>query len=59
MVHSASAWESSPISASGKKGKVTVNGKPSDDAWGVELRSIEKQSGLIFLIPKKQTLWKK
>jgi len=31
-----------------KKGKVTVNGKPSDDTWGAELRSIEKQSGLIF-----------
>lgn len=31
-----------------KKGKVTVNGKPSDDTWGDELRSIEKQSGLTF-----------
>ena len=31
-----------------KKGKVTVNGKPSDDTWGAELSSIEKQSGLIF-----------
>lgn len=31
-----------------KKGKVTVNGKPSDDTWGDELKSIEKQSGLIF-----------
>lgn len=31
-----------------KKGKVTVNGKPSDDTWGNELKSIEKQSGLIF-----------
>ena len=31
-----------------KKGKVTVNGKPSDDTWGDELKSIEKQSGLTF-----------
>ena len=31
-----------------KKGKVTVNGKPSDDTWGDELKSIEQQSGLIF-----------
>ena len=31
-----------------KKGKVTVNGKPSDDTWGDELKSIEIQSGLIF-----------
>ena len=31
-----------------KKGKVTVNGKPSDDTWGDELKSIEKQSGNIF-----------
>ena len=31
-----------------KKGKVTVNGKPSDDTWGAELNSIEKQSGLVF-----------
>ena len=31
-----------------KKGKVTVNGKPSDDTWGDELKSIEKQSGIIF-----------
>jgi len=31
-----------------KKGKVTVNGKPSDDTWGAELKSIEKQSGLVF-----------
>ena len=31
-----------------KKGKVTVNGKPSDDTWGDELKSIEQQSGLVF-----------
>lgn len=31
-----------------KLGVVTVNGKPSDDTWGNELRSIEHQSGLIF-----------
>ena len=31
-----------------KKGKVTVNGKPSDDTWGNELKSIEKQSGIEF-----------
>lgn len=31
-----------------KKGKTTVNGKPSDDSWGELLKSIEKQSGLIF-----------
>lgn len=31
-----------------KKGKVTVNGKPSDDTWGDELKSIEIQSGLVF-----------
>lgn len=31
-----------------KKGKVTVNGKPSDDIWGNELKSVEKQSGLVF-----------
>ena len=31
-----------------KSGKVTVNGKPSDDTWGDELKSIEQQSGLVF-----------
>jgi len=31
-----------------KKGKVTVNGKPSDDVWGPLLKSIESQSGLKF-----------
>ncbi|MDR2130551.1 MAG: type II toxin-antitoxin system HicA family toxin [Odoribacteraceae bacterium] len=31
-----------------KKGRVTVNGKPSDDIGGFLLRSIEKQSGLKF-----------
>lgn len=31
-----------------KHGVVTVNGKPSDDTWGDELKSIEKQSGLVF-----------
>lgn len=31
-----------------KKGKVTVNGKPSDDIWGDELKSVEQQSGLVF-----------
>lgn len=31
-----------------KKGKVTVNGKPSDDISGNNLKSIEKQSGLKF-----------
>lgn len=31
-----------------KKGKVTVNGKLSSDVWGDLLKSIEKQSGLIF-----------
>ncbi|MCD7901382.1 MAG: type II toxin-antitoxin system HicA family toxin [Bacteroides sp.] len=31
-----------------KPGKVTVNGKPSDDVWGDLLVSIEKQSGLKF-----------
>lgn len=31
-----------------KKGTVTLNGKPSDDIWGFELRSVEKQSGLKF-----------
>jgi predicted RNA binding protein YcfA (HicA-like mRNA interferase family) len=31
-----------------KSGKVTVNGKPSSDITGDLLKSIEKQSGLIF-----------
>lgn len=31
-----------------KKGKVTVNGKPSSDITGDLLKSIERQSGLIF-----------
>jgi predicted RNA binding protein YcfA (HicA-like mRNA interferase family) len=31
-----------------KKGKVTVNGKPSADISGSLLKSIEKQSGLTF-----------
>lgn len=31
-----------------KKGKVTVNGKESDDVDGSLLKSIEKQSGLTF-----------
>lgn len=31
-----------------KKGKVTVNGKPSDDVTGDLLKSIENQSGLVF-----------
>lgn len=31
-----------------KKGKVTVNGKGSDDVWGAKLKSIESQSGLKF-----------
>ena len=31
-----------------KKGKVTLNGKPSDDIWGDNLKSVEKQSGLKF-----------
>lgn len=31
-----------------KKGKVTINGKPSDDVWGALLKSIERQSGLKF-----------
>lgn len=31
-----------------KEGKVTVNGKPSDDVWGDLLKSVEKQSGLKF-----------
>lgn len=31
-----------------KKGKVTVNGKESDDVYGSLLKSIENQSGLKF-----------
>ena len=31
-----------------KKGKVTLNGKPSDDIWGDNLKSVEKQSRLKF-----------
>lgn len=31
-----------------KQGKVTVNGKPSDDVYGSLLKSIESQSGLKF-----------
>lgn len=31
-----------------KKGKTTVNGKPSGDATGFLLKSIENQSGLLF-----------
>ncbi len=31
-----------------KLGKVTVNGKSSDDITGALLKSIEKQSGLVF-----------
>ena len=31
-----------------QKGKVTLNGKPSDDIWGDNLKSVEKQSGLKF-----------
>lgn len=31
-----------------KSGKVTVNGKSSDDITGTLLKSIEKQSGLVF-----------
>ena len=31
-----------------KSGKVTLNGKPSSDIWGAELKSVEKQSGLKF-----------
>ncbi|MEG0012137.1 MAG: type II toxin-antitoxin system HicA family toxin [Muribaculaceae bacterium] len=31
-----------------KPGKVTLNGKPSDDIWGNELQSVENQSGLKF-----------
>jgi predicted RNA binding protein YcfA (HicA-like mRNA interferase family) len=31
-----------------KKGKVTINGKLSDDVFGFILKSIEKQSGVKF-----------
>lgn len=31
-----------------KPGKVTVNGKSSDDITGTLLKSIEKQAGLVF-----------
>lgn len=31
-----------------KKGKVTVNGKPSGDVSGDLIKSIESQSGLVF-----------
>jgi len=31
-----------------KKGKVTLNGKPSVDVTGDLLKSIENQSGLVF-----------
>ncbi|MBR6438686.1 MAG: type II toxin-antitoxin system HicA family toxin [Bacteroidales bacterium] len=31
-----------------KSGVVTVNGKPSYDTWGFELKSIENQSGIEF-----------
>ena len=31
-----------------KSGVVTVNGKPSADTWGFELKSIENQSGIEF-----------
>ncbi len=31
-----------------KKGKVTINGKLSDDVFGFILNSIEKQSGVKF-----------
>lgn len=31
-----------------KPGVVTVNGSPSDDVWGDLLKSIERQSGLVF-----------
>lgn len=31
-----------------KPGKVTVNGKPSADITGDLLKSIEKQSGIVF-----------
>ena len=31
-----------------KSGTVTVNGKPSSDMYGSELRSVQNQSGLEF-----------
>ncbi len=31
-----------------KKGTTTVNGSDNDDVWGSLLKSIEKQSGLVF-----------
>jgi predicted RNA binding protein YcfA (HicA-like mRNA interferase family) len=31
-----------------RKGKITVNGKPSTDITGSLLKSIENQSGIIF-----------
>ncbi|MDE6296647.1 MAG: type II toxin-antitoxin system HicA family toxin [Muribaculaceae bacterium] len=31
-----------------KVGKVTLNGKPSSDIYGSELKSVERQSGLKF-----------
>ena len=31
-----------------KTGKVTLNGKPSSDIYGMELKSVERQSGLKF-----------
>ncbi len=31
-----------------KKGKVTVNGSPSDVIWGDLLKSVESQAGLKF-----------
>ncbi len=31
-----------------KPGKVTLNGKPSSDIYGSELKSVERQSGLKF-----------
>lgn len=31
-----------------KPGKVTLNGKPSSDIYGMELKSVERQSGLKF-----------
>lgn len=31
-----------------KKGKVTLNGSPSSDIYGFELKSVEQQSGLKF-----------
>ncbi len=31
-----------------KSGKVTLNGAPSSDIWGDELKSVSKQSGIKF-----------